>query len=265
MAKYSEWITEEGLTRIEGWALDGLADKQIAENIGVAYSTFREWVKKFPALSASLKKSKDVADRQVENALFKRAIGYEYTEVTKERIVDTGQKKRHEGQSELTQEQWEMAKAYFRFHCAYCGQEDELTKDHLDPLNNKGSLTVSNVVPACRSCNSSKKDHQWLAWFQKRKFYNRDRAKKITDYIDFVLSMPSKPDILKDTSLVVTKEVTKQVAPDTGAAAFWLKNRKPETWRDKKETELSGNVSVSNPFADLTTEELRKLARDEDG
>ncbi|WBY90949.1 HNH endonuclease [Enterococcus casseliflavus] len=265
MAKYSEWITEEGLTRIEGWAIDGLADKQIAENIGVAYSTFREWVKKFPALSASLKKSKDVVDRQVENALFKRAIGYEYTEVTKERIVDTGQKKRHEGQSELTQEEWEMAKAYFRFHCAYCGQEDELTKDHLDPLNNKGSLTVSNVVPACRSCNSSKKDHQWLAWFQKRKFYNRDRARKITDYIDFVLSMPSKPDINKDTSLVITKEVTKQVAPDTGAAAFWLKNRKPDVWRDKKETELSGNVSVSNPFADLTTEELRKLARDEDG
>ncbi|HAP3901962.1 TPA: helix-turn-helix domain-containing protein, partial [Enterococcus faecalis] len=84
MAKYTEWLTEEGLIKIEGWARDGLIDKQIAQNIGVAYSTFREWVKKFPALSASLKKGKEVVDRQVENALFKSATGYEYTEITKE-------------------------------------------------------------------------------------------------------------------------------------------------------------------------------------
>nr|WP_122645709.1 HNH endonuclease [Enterococcus mediterraneensis] len=259
MAKYTEWLTEEGLIRIEGWARDGLADKQIAENIGVAYSTFREWVKKFPALSASLKKSKEVADRQVENALFKRATGFTYVEVTKERIVDTGQKKRHDGESELTQEEWEVAQAYFKFHCAYCGQEDEMTKDHLDPLKNHGKLTASNVVPACRSCNSSKKDHQWLAWFQQQDFYDRDRAQKITEYINFVLSLPKKKNDGLGR-LVVTKEVIKQVAPDTGAAAFWLKNRKPDVWRDKKETELSGSMAISNPYAGLTEEELRKLA-----
>ena len=56
MAKYTEWITEEGLLKIEGWARDGLTDKHIAENIGVAYSTFRDWIKRFPALSAPLKK-----------------------------------------------------------------------------------------------------------------------------------------------------------------------------------------------------------------
>ena len=33
----------------------------------------------------------------------------------------------------------------------------------------------------------------------------------------------------------VTKEVTKQVAPDTTAQIFWLKNRKPQDWRDKQE------------------------------
>lgn len=30
-----------------------------------------------------------------------------------------------------------------------------------------------------------------------------------------------------------TKKVTKQVAPDTTAQIFWLKNRKPDKWRDK--------------------------------
>lgn len=31
----------------------------------------------------------------------------------------------------------------------------------------------------------------------------------------------------------VTKRVTKEVSPDTGAAMAWLKNRKPDKWRDK--------------------------------
>ena len=149
MAKYNEWITEEGLLKIEGWARDGLTDKQIAENIGVAYSTFRDWIKRFPALSAPLKRGKEVIDRQVENALLKRALGYEYVETTKE---------------------------------------------------------------------------------------------------------------LTDLGLTVTKQVTKQVAPDTTAQIFWLKNRKPKEWRDKKETEVTGNLNVNNPFSDLSVEELRKLA-----
>ena len=54
--------------------------------------------------------------------------------------------------------------------------------------------------------------------------------------------------------------MTKQVAPDTTAQIFWFKNRKPQEWRDKKETEVTGNLNVNNPFSDLSVEELRKLA-----
>lgn len=82
MAKYTEWLTEEGLIQIEGWARDGLIDEQIAQNMGISYSTFREWKKKFSALSAVLKRGKEVVDRQVENALLKTAIGYVYEEET---------------------------------------------------------------------------------------------------------------------------------------------------------------------------------------
>lgn len=82
MAKYTEWITPEGLVLVEGWARDGLIDEQIAKNMNVAYSTFREWKKKFPTLSAALKQGKEVSDRQVENALFKTATGYYYQEET---------------------------------------------------------------------------------------------------------------------------------------------------------------------------------------
>lgn len=36
--------------------------------------------------------------------------------------------------------------------------------------------------------------------------------------------------------------VTEEVAPDTGAAMAWLKNRQPKLWRDKRDVELSGSV-----------------------
>lgn len=67
---------------IEGWARDGLTDKQIAEKIGVSERTFTDWKSRFPSISSVLKKGKDVVDRQVENALLKRALGYEYEEVS---------------------------------------------------------------------------------------------------------------------------------------------------------------------------------------
>ena len=88
MAKYTEWLTEEGLLLVEGWARDGLIDEQIATNIGVSYSTFKDWKKKFPDFSAALKNGKEVVDRQVENALFKTAIGYHYQEET---VTNTGE------------------------------------------------------------------------------------------------------------------------------------------------------------------------------
>ncbi|MCI6927954.1 MAG: transposase [Ruminococcus sp.] len=62
----------------------------------------------------------------------------------------------------------------------------------------------------------------------------------------------------EDGKLKVTKVVTKEVVPDTTAQIFWLKNRRPDLWRDKQNIEHSGQIN--NPFADLTTEELRKLA-----
>lgn len=82
--KYAEWLEPEGLLRIEGWARDGLTDEQIAHNIGITKSTLYEWKNRFKDFSDSLKKGKDVVDREVENALFKRAIGYEYDEVCEE-------------------------------------------------------------------------------------------------------------------------------------------------------------------------------------
>lgn len=85
--KYEYWMTPEGLLKIEGWARDGLTDEQIAKNIGVSVSTLNNWKNKYVKILESLKRGKEVVDRQVENALLKRALGYEYEEI-KEKFED---------------------------------------------------------------------------------------------------------------------------------------------------------------------------------
>jgi transposase-like protein len=152
--KYEYWLTPDGLLLIEAWARDGLTDEQIAHNLGVAYSTLRVWRDKYSALSAALKRGKEVVDIQVENALLKRALGYQYKEVKTE-------------ESE--------------------GEDGPV--------------------------------------------------KKVTTTV-------------------------KEVVPDTTAQIFWLKNRKPDVWRDKQNVELSGEVKTANPYESLTTDELKKLIRD---
>lgn len=131
--KYQEWLTPEGLLKIEGWARDGLIDEQIAQNIGIRAATLYEWKKRFPEISEALKRGKEVIDRQVENALLKRALGYEYEEI----------KEKFEG----------------------------------------GVLTERTVTK-------------------------------------------------------------KEVVADTTAQIFWLKNRKPDTWRDKPEGTQKGDTSL---------------------
>src|SRR5690554_1984896 len=79
-SKYHTHV-EPRLKEIEAWARDGLTEEQIAKNLGVAYSTFRKYKDEYPAFSSALKKGKEVVDIEVENALLKRALGYEYEEV----------------------------------------------------------------------------------------------------------------------------------------------------------------------------------------
>ena len=90
--KYEYWLTEDGLTLLEGWARDGLTDEQISQNIGINPATLYDWKKKYPKISKALKKGKEIVDIQVENALLKRALGYDYQEEKIERSDKDGVK-----------------------------------------------------------------------------------------------------------------------------------------------------------------------------
>lgn len=75
-SKVDYWLTDDGLTLIGGWARDGLIDSQIAHNMNVSYTTFKEYKKKYPTILAALKKNKDIVDYEVENSLLQRCFGY---------------------------------------------------------------------------------------------------------------------------------------------------------------------------------------------
>lgn len=72
------------LLEIEAWKRDGLTDEQIFKNLGISRDTFYKYKEKYSDFSEAIKKGKEVADIEVENALFKRAVGYKYKEVIKE-------------------------------------------------------------------------------------------------------------------------------------------------------------------------------------
>lgn len=145
--KYQEWLTPEGLLKIEGWARDGLTDQQIAGNMGITAKTLYEWKKRHGGICEALKKGKEVIDRQVENALLKRALGYRYEEI----------KEKQEG----------------------------------------GAITERTVT-------------------------------------------------------------IKEVAPDVTAQIFWLKNRKSDEWRDRKDMEMTSGSDITfniKPASELETNE----------
>ena len=78
--KYQKWLTPDGRLLLEAWARDGLTDEQLAAKMGITTSTLYAWKNKYPDISESLKRGKEVVDIEVENALLKRAKGYEYLE-----------------------------------------------------------------------------------------------------------------------------------------------------------------------------------------
>ena len=148
-AKYEEWLTPEGLLKIEGWARDGLTDEQIAEKMGISVASLYNYKKDHLEILEALKSGKEVVDRQVENALLKRALGYEYEEVKE------------------------------KYENGFCVER------------------------------------------------------------------------------TITK---KEVVPDTTAQIFWLKNRKPDEWRDKQTVEIPGLADGQSKLAELL--EQRRMRRD---
>ena len=149
--KYKDWLTKEGLLKIGAWARDGLTKEQIAKNMGISRDTLNTWEKKYPDISDTLKKNREVADIIIENALYEKAKG--------------------------------------------------------------SRAVVKKPIKLKRT-----------------EYNNQGKKIKEEEYVVYGLEEVVTP-------------------PDTTAAIFWLKNRKPDVWKDKQV--LDADVHMTEKLEDL--------------
>ena len=70
---------------------------------------------------------------------------------------------------DLTDDQWVSLKAAWG-GCAYCSARDRpLQRDCVLALSRGGRYTLENIVPACRSCNTSKCNDEVTGWLRRKR------------------------------------------------------------------------------------------------
>ena len=75
-----ECIIYEHLNLVESMVSDNATDKEIAEKVGVTYSTFKRFKAQNSELKAIIAQGKDKKNQTVEQSLFKCCNGYKYYE-----------------------------------------------------------------------------------------------------------------------------------------------------------------------------------------
>ena len=71
--------------------------------------------------------------------------------------------------NDLTSEQWRALQEAWG-GCAYCGATGTaLQRDCLQPVAHGGRYTLTNVVPACPTCNASKSDTEVTGWLRRKR------------------------------------------------------------------------------------------------
>jgi 5-methylcytosine-specific restriction endonuclease McrA len=76
-------------------------------------------------------------------------------------------------ENDLTDAQWSALLAAWG-GCAYCRASDgSLQRDCVLPISRGGRYTLGNVVPACRSCNTSKCNEEVTGWLRRKRLDER--------------------------------------------------------------------------------------------
>ena len=79
------------------------------------------------------------------------------------------------GISDMNVTKWFQIILKWNCCCAYCGKQmdyTQITRDHVIPISKEGNDIYNNCVPACSSCNSSKKDKDIYEWYLSQEFYD---------------------------------------------------------------------------------------------
>ena len=86
-ASYEENI-KPYLDKITEWAKEGCTKKQIYDNLHVSKNLFYKALSEHKELEDAFKRAQEIPNEKVENALFKRACGYQWTEVKVKQVLD---------------------------------------------------------------------------------------------------------------------------------------------------------------------------------
>lgn len=86
---------ERDLDRIKSMVKNGFTDKEISEELGIGYSTWKNKKSQNKLIKAAIDEVKDTRNQEVEEALFKNCKGYHYyeevpTKVKEEVINENG-------------------------------------------------------------------------------------------------------------------------------------------------------------------------------
>lgn len=152
ISKYETHVVPK-MEQIKHWCREGLTDEEISQRLGISSRSLINYKSSYPELTQAMIEGKAVADYRVEDALYKRALGYQIDETTRERK------------------------------------------------------------------------------------FNKDTGQHET---------------------VITKIITKEVAADPTSMIWWLKNRRPDKWKDKQEISIDGKLDVETKYAHLSDEELER-------
>ena len=86
--KYQEWLTDDGLLILKGYARDGLTDLEIAKKIGISKQTFYNWISKYIDFSDTIKEGRKPVATIIEDAFFDTKLkGYFVDEEVTEKTV----------------------------------------------------------------------------------------------------------------------------------------------------------------------------------
>lgn len=119
-----------------------------------------------------------------------------WQEKNKDKIKKYNQKRKTHKIHQITTEEWNECKKYFNNECAYCGLPasdhyvkykdqyilSDLHKEHVD---HNGANDISNCIPSCKSCNSSKHTFTLSEWYNETSNPNftNERLEKILKWI----------------------------------------------------------------------------------
>lgn len=74
--KYSRWLTEEGLARLELIAKHSKSKGDIARQLDVNVATLNQWIRRFDAIANAVKKTEPIIIRELEDSLGKLCNGF---------------------------------------------------------------------------------------------------------------------------------------------------------------------------------------------